>query len=153
MSFSRLIVQTKSQVFHSKSWNLTVSEELIEDLINEARKNKSNKARLCLHSSPNEIMQVTYLAFVAPYEDMVHYHPHRPEVLIPILGEAVLSVFDNQGNISTNHLMRGKSGEAFSSESGTWHALKILTSVFVMIEVGLGPFRSDSTIFLDEKGG
>lgn len=98
-------------------------------------------------------MQVTYLAFVAPYEDMVHYHPHRPEVLIPILGEAILSVFDNQGNILTNHIMRGKSGEAFSSESRTWHALKILTSMFVMIEVGLGPFRSDSTVLFEKKGG
>lgn len=153
MKLSQSTTETGKQVFHSNSWNLTVDQELILELISEARKSGSNKARLCLHQEPNEVMQVTYLAFIAPYEDKVHCHPHRPEVLIPILGEAEARVFDQFGNILSSQIMRGKSGEAFSSDVGTWHSLKVQSSEFVMIEIGLGPFRPDSTIFMNMKGG
>jgi len=153
MKLSQSTTETGQQVFHSNSWNLTVDGELILDLISEASKNKSNKARLCLHQKPDEVMQVTYLAFIAPYEDKVHCHPHRPEVLIPILGEAEARVFDLFGNILSSQLMRGKSGEAFSSDAGTWHSLKVQSPEFVMIEIGLGPFRQDSTVFMHMKGG
>ena len=153
MKLSLATTETGKQVFHSNSWNLNVDEELILDLISEAKKNESNKARLCLHRKPDEVMQVTYLAFIAPYEDRVHCHPHRPEVLIPILGEAEARVFDQSGNIISSRAMRGKSGEAFSSDVGTWHSLKVQSSEFVMVEIGIGPFRHDSTIFMDMKGG
>jgi cupin fold WbuC family metalloprotein len=153
MKLSGISTQTRPQVFHSNSWNLVVDEEIIRDLIDEAGKNASNKARLCLHLDSEELMQVTYLAFVAPYEDQIHSHPHRPEVLIPVLGDAEARVFDYQGNVLSTQIMRGKSGEAFSSAIGTWHGLKVLTPEFVMIEIGLGPFTSDSTVFLNQKGG
>lgn len=153
MKLSQSATETRKQVFHSNSWNLTVDLELILDLISEARKNESHKARLCLHREHSEIMQVTYLAFIAPYEDDIHCHPHRPEVLIPILGEAEARVFDQNGNIISSQVMRGKSGEAFSSDVGTWHSLKVRSPEFVMVEVGMGPFRKDSTIFFSRKGG
>lgn len=153
MKLSQSTTETGKQIFHSNSWNLTVDQELILELISEARKNGSNKARLCLHREPSEIMQVTYLAFIAPYEDQIHCHPHRPEVLIPIFGEAEARVFDQFGNIVSSQIMRGKSGEAFSSDVGTWHSLKVQSSEFVMVEIGLGPFRPDSTIFMNMKGG
>ena len=153
MKLSQSTTETGKQIFHSNSWNFTVDEELILELISEAKKNKSNKARLCLHREPKEVMQVTYLAFIAPYEDKVHCHPHRPEVLIPILGEAEARVFDQFGNILSSQIMRGKSGEAFSSDVGTWHSLKVQSSEFVMVEIGLGPFQQDSTIFMNMKGG
>lgn len=153
MKLSQTTIETGPQVFHSNSWNVTVDEDLILDLISEARKNKGNKARLCLHQEPNEVMQVTYLAFVAPYEDKVHCHPHRPEVLIPILGQAEARVFDQFGSILSSQILRGKSGEAFSTDVGTWHSLKVQSPEFVMVEIGLGPFRQDSTIFMNMKSG
>lgn len=153
MKLSSIATETGRQVFHSKSWDLNVDEELILDLIAEAKKSKNNKARLCLHQKPQEIMQVTYLAFVAPYEDRVHCHPHRPEVLIPVLGEAETRIFDESGDLISSQVMRGRSGEAFSSDVGTWHSLYVQSSEFVMIEIGLGPFLQDSTIFMNMKGG
>lgn len=152
MKLSQISTQTKQQVFHSNSWDLTVDEELILDLVSEARRSKAKKARLCLHKAPEEIMQVTYLAFISPYEDRIHNHPYRAEVLVPILGEAEARTFDDEGNLLSNKLMRGKSGEAFSSNLGTWHSLKVKSSEFVMIEIGVGPFRSDSTTFFETKG-
>lgn len=148
MRLSQISIQTKPQVFHSTSWDLTIDPELILDLIEEARNNDSNKARLCLHNSPEELMQVTYLAFIAPYEDEIHCHPHRPEVLIPIMGEAEARIFNESGISLKKQLMRGDKGEAFSTNAMTWHSLRVISSEFVMIEVGLGPFKPDSTVFM-----
>ena len=153
MKLSQVTTQTKAQVFHSTSWALVVNNQLIAELISEAGNNLNNKSRLCLHQKPSEIMQVTYLAFIAPYEDKIHSHPYRPEVLIPILGEAEASIFDDEGEVLSTQIMRGNSGEAFSFEARTWHSLKVLTPEFVMIEVGIGPFQDDSTVFYKQKGG
>jgi cupin fold WbuC family metalloprotein len=146
-------VETGKQIFHSKSWSLTVDDDLISDLILEAKKNSNHKARLCMHGSPEETLQVTYLAFIAPYEDGIHCHPHRPEVLVPVIGKAESRTFDNEGNLLTTQIMHGGSGQSFSTEMGKWHSIKVLTDQFVMIEIGIGPFKSDSTQFLNKRGG
>ena len=153
MRLSEVAVETGKQIFHGKSWNLRIDEELISDLIAEARENQSRKGRLCLHPKPEEIMQVTYLAFISPYEDKVHCHPHRPEVLIPILGEAESRTFDDHGKLLKSQIMRGGSGNAFSTDVGKWHSLKVLSPEFVMVEIGAGPFHADSTVLFGKKGG
>jgi cupin fold WbuC family metalloprotein len=153
VKLSEVSVETGKQIFHSKSWSLTVDDELISDLIQEAKKNSNNKARLCIHGNPEETMQVTYLAFIAPYEDRVHCHPQRPEVLVPVIGKAESRTFDNEGNLLTTQIMYGGSGQSFSTEKGIWHSLKVLTDQFVLIEIGIGPFKTDSTLFFDKKGG
>ena len=148
MSLIDISFSTGSQIFHCKSWNVEVKDELIAELVEEARINENRKARLCLHPNAQEIMQITYLAFVSPYEDRIHCHPFRPEVLIPIVGEAEARTFDESGKLLKSELMIGGSGHAFSTDSGHWHSLRVKSTEFVMIEIGTGPFRSDSTVFL-----
>jgi cupin fold WbuC family metalloprotein len=138
---------TGGQIFHCKSWNVEVQDELIAGLIEEARINENRKARLCLHPNAQEIMQVTYLAFVSPYEDRIHSHPFRPEVLIPIQGEAEARIFDENGKMVKKSRMIAGRGHAFATESGQWHSLIVKSSEFVMIEIGIGPFRPDSTLY------
>ena len=150
MKLSDISIQTSKQVFHSLSWDVKVDDELIENLMAEARKNSHRKSRFCLHPKPSEYMQVTYLAFISPYEDKIHKHPFRPEALIPIMGEAEARIFDNHGNIVKTELMIGGLGHTFSTESGQWHSLRVVSTEFVMIEIGVGPFRSDSTVFLND---
>lgn len=147
MSLETIAINKGNQVYHAKKWNTVVSDEVISELLIEAQKNVNNKARLCLHSSPEEMMQVTYLAFVSPYEDRVHCHPKRPEVLIPISGRAEARLFDGEGKLQTSQILKGGSGRAISTEKGVWHSLKVLSSEFVMIEVGMGPFTRYSTKF------
>jgi len=153
MRLSEVSTETGKQVFHSNSWNLQIDKELISDLIAEARKNPSRKGRLCLHPKPEEIMQVTYLAFISPYEDKIHCHPNRPEVLIPIVGEAESRTFDDEGKVLRSQIIRGGSGDALSTGVGKWHSLKVLSPEFVMVEIGVGPFHADSTVFFEKKGG
>jgi cupin fold WbuC family metalloprotein len=147
LSLIDISFSTGSQIFHCKSWNVEVKGELIADLVAEARINENRKARLCLHPNAQEIMQITYLAFVSPYEDRIHCHPLRPEVLIPVLGEAEARIFDENGNLVKSSLMIGGRGHAFATEHGQWHSLIVKSSEFVMIEIGIGPFRPDSTVF------
>ena len=149
MNLQTIAIDKGNQIFHAKSWNSILSQEIILELILEAHKNINNKARLCLHTSAAETMQVTYLAFVSPYEDRVHCHPNRPEVLIPILGIAEARLFDDEGNLKSSQTMEGGSGFAISTQKGIWHSLKVLSSEFVMVEVGIGPFTGDSTKFFN----
>jgi cupin fold WbuC family metalloprotein len=139
-------IQTGPGIFHAIKWGSELPENLFEELIEVASNHESHKARLCLHPNPEEKMQVTYLAFKAPYADRVHKHPHRPEVLIPLSGIAIHSTFDDRGEIIASQTMDGAKPISYSTPSGVWHSLKIVSESFVMIEIGVGPFMSTSTM-------
>lgn len=150
MDFRNIADSSGNQVFHSNKWTITFDDEHIDELISQAKKNSKRKARFCLHPDPESQMQVTYLAFVSPYQDEIHSHPNRPEVLIPVRGEAEARTFDGGGNLIKSETMLGNSGNAFSSSPGTWHSIFVKSDVFVMIEIGLGPFTKDSTVLLNK---
>jgi cupin fold WbuC family metalloprotein len=140
-------IQTGPGIFHAIKWGSELPENLFEELTEVASNNESHKARLCLHPNPEEKMQVTYLAFKAPYADRVHRHPHRPEVLIPLSGIAVHSTFNDRGEIIASQTMDGSKPKTFSSALGAWHSLEVVSESFVMIEIGSGPFKQDSTTY------
>ncbi len=139
--------ETKPGVFHAKGWGQSLEENLLEKLIEEARVNANRKARLCLHPTSDEMLQVTYLAFIRPYSDKIHKHPHRPEVVIPILGEALHTTFDNEGKILESRILKGENPVAVSTQISAWHALEVASEFFIMVEIGTGPFLESSTVF------
>jgi cupin fold WbuC family metalloprotein len=139
--------ETLPGVFHAKSWGQILDENLLEQLIEVAKLNSNRKARLCLHPTSDEMLQVTYLAFSRPYADKIHKHPHRPEVVIPILGEARHTSYDMQGNVSGSRILKGTIPVAVSTQVETWHALEVISEFFVMVEIGTGPFLPTSTIY------
>ena len=140
-------IETSSGVFHAHSWNTKLPIDFTKLMIDNLVDSTLSKLRFCLHPNADELMQVTYLAFKAPYEDRVHKHPHRPEVVIPLIGEALHTTYANDGLvISQRHLVENQPTSA-STQPGDWHSMEILTPVFLMVEVGVGPFRSDSTVF------
>lgn len=148
MKLSEIANETDNQVWHCKNWEVVVDNLIIDELIKQAHLNKSKKARLCLHPKPNEIMQVTYLAFVSPYEDPIHCHPFRPEVLLPVQGLAERRIFSEEGELLQIEIMESGSGNSFVTGKGMWHSLKLISLEFVMLEIGMGPFTADSTHYL-----
>ena len=144
--------ETLQGVFHAHNWGLKFSEDILKSLINEARINSNRKARLCLHPTPADSLQVTYLAFAKPYSDKIHNHPHTPKVVIPISGQAKFSTFDFEGNVLSSQILDGASPIAVSLPIGVWHAIEVITPSFVMIEIGTVPFLKDSTVFLENSG-
>lgn len=147
LSISEAATETLPGVFHAMSWGRRLPEDLLEQLIEQASLNPKRKARLCVHPTSDELLQVTYLAFCRPYSDGIHSHPHRVEVLIPILGMAKYSTFDKTGSIVSSQLLTGESPVAVSTSERIWHAIEVLSESFVMIEIGLGPFTDDSTVY------
>ena len=140
--------ETMPGVFHASAWGQPIDENLLELLIEKAKVNSNRKARLCLHPTPDELLQVTYLAFSSPYSDKVHKHPHRPEVVIPVHGLARHSTFDLKGRILNSKVLDGSNPVANYTDVKSWHSLEVLSDSFVMIEIGTGPFLSTSTVYL-----
>jgi len=147
-----LAKETLPGVFHAYNWGQEISENLFESLIDEAKGNLNHKARFCLHPNPNEPMQVTYIAFCAPYVDRIHNHPHREEVLVPIIGKAKHTTFDVAATEIRSNIMDGVLPIPISTPKGIWHAIEVMTPIFVMIEIGKGPFLEDSSVFLRNSG-
>jgi cupin fold WbuC family metalloprotein len=139
--------ETMPGVYHAKVWGQALEDDLLEQLIEKATINPNRKARLCLHPTPDETLQVTYLAFSRPYSDRIHSHPHRPEVVIPVRGEARHTTYGAEGGILESKILSGANPVAVSSEIGIWHALEIISDFFVMVEIGIGPFRQTSTVY------
>ena len=137
-------------VFHAKSWNTQLDLESIEELFKIARLS-NNKSRLCLHPNIYENMQVTYLAFLKPYKDKLHFHPSRSEILIPIIGDAEHRIFDKKGEIVSKSILSARLKSAISIESNTVHSLELISSKLLMLEIGSGPFTSESTIYIKKS--
>ena len=143
-----LAKETLQGVFHAHSWGQEFSEDLLNELIEEAKINLNRKARLCLHPSPANSLQVTYIAFFRPYSDRIHNHPHTPKVVIPISGQAKFSTFNVEGKVISSQILDGASPVAVSLPTGVWHDLEVLSPSFVMLEASTGPFLKDSTVYL-----
>lgn len=144
--------ETLPGVFHAHNWGQEIFENLFESLIDEAKANINRKARLCLHPNPSELLQVTYIAFCAPYTDRIHNHPHREEVLVPIMGKAKHTIFNIEATELCSRIMDGALPIPISTSKGVWHAIEAITPIFIMIEIGKGPFLEDSTVYLQNSG-
>jgi len=143
--------ETLHGVFHAHNWGQKFSVDILDSLIEEARINSNRKARLCLHPTRADSLQVTYLAFSRPYSDRIHNHPHTPKVVIPISGQAKFSTFDFEGKVLSSQILDGASPVAVSLPTGVWHALEVISSDFIKLEAGTGPFLKDSTVFLQNS--
>jgi cupin fold WbuC family metalloprotein len=146
--FEKFAKQTSDGVYHAIKWDVDLPDSLVYDLIEEAKVNISRKARLCLHPDPSKLLQFTYLAFASPYRDKIHSHPNRPEVIFPIFGSAVHRTFDAKTNLIQSTELNAQRPVAVGTDIGIWHSIELQSEVFVMLEIGSGPFSSDSTVFM-----
>jgi cupin fold WbuC family metalloprotein len=144
-------IETSLGVFHARSWSTKLPLNFVHLLLRNLESSDISKLRFCVHPNPDEIMQITYLAFKAPYKDRIHKHPNRPEVILPLSGEAIHSSYDSRGLKLSQSLLAGNDPSSLSTEVGVWHSLEIITPFFVMLEIGSGPFRQDSTVFLGDE--
>ena len=140
--------QTQAGVFHTTHWGQSIPEDFVKDLVREAEQNPNRKARLCLHPSPEDITQVTFIALVAPYRDQFHKHPNKPEIMIPILGKAELTIINAESATKKNYILDSESVVPASIESNLIHSLRVISTCFVFLEIGNGPFTTESTLYV-----
>ena len=144
-------IETLPGVFHALNWGESIEQDLLKILIETATKNVNNKARFCLHPSPSDLLQVTYLAFAKPYSDKIHNHPNKVEVVIPISGQAFYRTYDSAGKVVEKLKLDGAKPIALSTNPNVWHAIEVLSENFVMLEIGTGPLLPTSTLFQSNR--
>lgn len=138
--------ETSLGVFHCQSWGMTLDYSVIEALTAEARANSSNRARICMHPTVDDLEQQMLIVMVDNAYDAPHKHPHKREALIPVVGAAEYQTFDNEG-IFMDQLLMGEGGVRYvSSPLGVHHRVVLRTPVFAFWEFALGPFTGESTI-------
>lgn len=141
-------VETSPAVFHAKKWGQKISVDFVEELIERAKLSESRKARLCLHPNSKELTQFTYLALIGPYQDKTHFHPLRPEIMIPIKGIAELMFFNHDNEITDSQILDSKYQMPVTIQPNEKHSLKLISENFVFMEIGNGPFTSESTKYV-----
>lgn len=149
MELEKYAKQTKLGVFHADSWDTLITKELLNDLLNQAKTNGTNKARLSLNPTEMESLQFAYLAFSRPYKDKIHSHPKNLNIHVPILGEANYHVFSNKGQLIKTHLLTSKNPYPIVTPKGVWNATEIISKQFIKLEISPGIFEEGSTFFLN----
>jgi cupin fold WbuC family metalloprotein len=148
-NIENLATETSPGVFHCKDWGIQIPSNIVVGLVEIASNISTNKARLCLHPSPDSQLQITYLAFVAPYADRIHSHPNREEVIFPLFGTATHTSYDADGQAFVKTKLDSTNPVALSTKTGVLHSLVVSGPAFVMLEIGTGPFViNESTHYL-----
>jgi cupin fold WbuC family metalloprotein len=145
----KIAKQTKLGIFHANSWDIPITNEVLNDLLNQASINGLNRARLCLNPTRYEPLQFMYIAFLRPYMDKAHYHPNNLNIHIPILGEANYHVFSKKGKLLRTSLLSGKKPYPVVTPKGVSNATEIISTNFIKLEITPGMFDENSTIYLN----
>jgi len=140
--------QTKLGVFHANSWDIQITNEVLNDLLNQASINGLNRARLCLNPTRYEPLQFMYIAFKRPYSDRAHYHPDRINIHIPILGQASYHVYTQKGKLLRSHLLSSQNPYPVVTPKGVCNATEIVSNHFIKLEISPGMFDESSTVYL-----
>lgn len=137
-------IEKSDGVFHAKKWNFELQNEIFKELFLIA-KECNNKARLCLHPSANEKLQITYLALLWPYVDQIHCHPFKTETVQILRGEADHNIYNNSRILIKKTRLSVKNNIGITIDKGIWHNLTLQSKKVLILEIGLGPFKEGST--------
>jgi glucose-6-phosphate isomerase len=124
---------------------LDVDRELVEHLKGEARRSPTRRFRLCLHHSPDDVVQEMIIVHCRDNYSRPHRHPVATTVVI-LEGELTVLVFDGDGRVEqTIELGPLGSGKPFSLrlEGAVWHMPICRSEQLVFFETMQGPFRRD----------
>ncbi len=146
--------QTKQseEVYHAIDSQFALVRSDIKNLVRYAKNNKRQRVRLCVHTSPIELVHQMFIvhpghAYVRP-----HKHVSRSESMLVLEGVVDYVKFDELGEIKEVIRMGDyASGEPFfnSIAQNEFHTIVIRSNWLVFIEVTQGPFEKNDTVFGD----
>ena len=119
----------------------TLGTALLDTLAETARVSPRQRSHHNLHPSHAAPIQRLAIAMEPDTYVRPHRHPHTWELLIPLRGRFLFTVFDDAGVALSRHLLGGVDGlSALEFEAGTWHTVTSLESGSVIFEVKEGPY-------------
>ena len=139
---------------------VSVSSRDIEWLKERASATARQRARLCTHASPEDLLHEMFIIHKRQTYVRPHKHLSKVESFHVIEGRADVVLFDQDGEVSDRFTVgEYASGLPFYCRinPGRYHALLIRSELFVFLENTTGPFRREEMVCADwspdEKDG
>jgi cupin fold WbuC family metalloprotein len=124
-----------------------IDKGLLDNLGNEAKKNRRKRKHLNFHDSYDEPVQRLLNAiepgsYIRPH---MHKDPDKIEIFIAMKGSFIVFIFDEKGTVTDKIRLEPK-GEVAGLElpPGTWHTIAALEQGSVAYEVKNGPYVETS---------
>ncbi len=130
----------------------SISVHDILELKKIASSNPRKRVRLCMHESPDDLLQEMFIIHEQQCYVRPHKHIKKRESIKIIEGEVDIVIFDDEGGvISIIHMGDPASGKVFYTRlnSSNYHTFLIRSEVLVFHEITTGPFSREETVFAE----
>lgn len=129
---------------------ITVSEEMIDALEEQAESAANRRARLCLHDHPAEAINEMILVMCRDSYICPHRHPFgKPESYCVIRGEMDVIIYNDDGGV-IERIEMGVPGSGkifhYRLAEPLWHSPVPRTDAVAFIEVFAGPFNKSADV-------
>lgn len=120
----------------------TVSNNLLDELTQKAKKSSRRRAHFLFHKHSDPVHRLLNAiepgAYISPHK---HQNPDKVEAVIILRGKAAYLRFDDLGKITEIQIIKACGPVlAVDIPSGTWHSFISLSSGTVFFEVIQGPY-------------
>ena len=126
---------------------LFINNELVEQIVGEARQSQRHMARILMHFDHEDLVQEMLIAMGRNCAVMPNRSVGRSESLQVVQGELLLVIFDDNGNV-VKRIEMGPAGSdkvfLYRLSSTPWHTMIPLTKMIVVHETLEGPFKQSS---------
>ena len=126
---------------------LFINNELVDQIIGEAKQSQRHMARLLLHFDHEDPVQEMLIAMGRDCAVMPNRSVGRSESLQIVKGEMLLIIFDDNGNVVKRVEMRPAGSDTvflYRLSSTPWHTMIPLSEIVVVHEALQGPFNNSS---------
>ncbi len=126
----------------------TVTPQTIRELVASADNAPLRRARLCLHSGPDDPLHEMIIAFRRDSYVAPHRHLGKSESFHVIEGEIEVVFFDDHGAVTSRLVLSAAhpaSPRVYRLRAACWHTVIVRSDWAVIHETTNGPFRPVET--------
>lgn len=143
------IKKIQEGVWESSGEVATIDRQDIEFLKEQLPSTPLNRARICIHRSPDAPIHEMIIALGRNSYIRPHKHLGKPESFHLIEGRADAIFFDDAGEITDVIELAANGSTFYHTTEGRYHMQIVRSSALVFHEVTSGPFRREETVFAD----
>ena len=140
------------EVIKNSEERLFINNDLVDQIIGEAKQSQRHMARLLMHFDHEDPVQEMLIAMGRNCAVMPNRSVGRSESLQVVQGELLLIIFDDNGNV-VKRVEMGPTGSGkvflYRLSSTPWHTMIPLTKMVVVHETLQGPFKQSLEPFPD----
>jgi cupin fold WbuC family metalloprotein len=133
-------------IFHNALDAVEVGRDWYEKLKQHARETPNRQARLCLHRSPDELLQQMVIVFHRDAVIPPHRHRNKVESYHLIFGDLDIVLFNDDGRptqlVRMGDFAGGKT-HIYRQELPVWHSVVVGSEYAAIHEITNGPFRAE----------